>query len=697
MVSFPRYGEGGFGRKIVVVCALLLVLLAIIACSSEKTSDTLDEKKAQAEGVGNKSDNAKIQAKAGKNPEEIVHMYMQASRQGEMKAVLRSMTDEARKAFSSWEQTAQEQGQKGEKFVVGEATVENDLARVPVTTTGPVKSQPHRELTFLLRSSDGRWGIYALETVLENGSKFTLNFEKMDSVAKKMEGAFRQMVSPDSETMRRDAEVQQKSYDALQKISPERFETAWKRDLAAQNRPASEVLAELLAPMGVLPPSDTGDGLIDAPVSVSLKGKSRLEAIEAVCAQIGHYPEYPYTPEMRYGVMGGFVETFAQSFGEMAEEGDDAHASNALRLIKGARPRPAFFFGPLMMVVREIKQHSAYATGHLSLTVFGADIDHGVFELLGETDDPFHVETLEDRNGNSLLHSITHGMRFSPYGEGAFFRLDRTVHLKSLLRHIAEIREFSGKMVFHLPEAMLQGEFRFENDGEKRTESLGPLSVVSWRKAKEIFLEFAGPSSVLGNRLVKYAPADARGEPVFVSTTGHNWAIIEGSDEPGEVSAQISLSRPAASVACKYVSRVENVEFSFSVKSLALPSPELMPEALPPLEHPNFDEPVSLEFVELDRSDPYFGKARVRIVNHSNKDISRIEAKFVYLDDGENEINEFPHQLEGAETPEGRELYVAAGQTAEKRVPAFFIPLNMVGVEFRIDRVEFMDASLWEH
>ena len=333
----------------------------------------------------------------------------------------------------------------------------------------------------------------------------------------------------------------------------------------------------------------------------------------------------------------------------------------------------------------------------MSLTVFGADIDQGVFELLGETGDPFQVETMEDRNENSLLRSVTHGMRFSPYGKGAFFRMDRTVHLKNLLRHVSEIRVFSGKMTFQLPAAILQGEFQFENDGEKTTESLGPLSVVSWRKAKEIFVEFHGPSSVLGNRMAKYAPADDRGEPVFVSTTGHNWMIVEGSDQPGEVSAQISLSRPAASVACKFASRVESVEIPFSVKSLALPSPELMPETLPPLEHPGFDKPVSLEFVEMDRSDPYFAKARIRLVNHSNKDISRIEAKFVYLDDRENEINEFPHQMEGAETLEGRELFVAEGQTAEKRVTAFFLPENTADVAFRIDRVEFMDASVWEH
>ena len=696
MVSFPRHRESGIGRKVAAICASLLVLFSVFACSSEKSSETLVEKSGQVEGAGKKIDNENRPVAAGKSAEEIVRMYLEASEKGDMEAVFRLMTDEAKKASSSWEQFKQKECQATEEFVVGEATVEDDLARVPVIITGSSGSEPPRESTFLLRSSDGLWGIYALESVLEDGSKFILNFEKMDEMAKKMEGAFRQTVSPDSETMRKDAEVQQKSFDGLREISPEQFEAAWKTDLIVEKRPAGEVLAELLAPMGVLPPSDTGDGLLDTPVSVSLKGKSRLESIEAVCAQLGHYPEYPQTPEMLYGVMGGFVEAFAKSVGEMAEGEGESHASNALVLIEGARPRPAIFFGPLMMVVREIEQKPAYATGYLSLTVFGADIDQGVFELLGETDDPFQVETLEDQRDNSLFRSITHGMRFSPYGQGAFFRLDRTVHLKNLLRHVAGIREFSGKIVFQLPAAILQGEFRFENDGEKMAESLGPLSVVSWRKDKEIFVEFHGPSSVLGNRLVKYAPADARGEPVSVSTTGHNWAIVEGSDQPGEVSAQLSLSRPAASVACKYVSRVENVEIPFSVKSLALPSPELMPEALPPLEHPGFDEPVSLEFVELDRSDPYFAKARIRIASHSNKDISRIEAKFVYLDDQKNEINEFPHRLEGAETPEGQELYVAAGQTEEKQVTAFFIPENMAGATFRIDRVEFMDASVWE-
>ena len=519
MVSFPRYEESGFGRKIAAVCAsLLLALFSIVACSSEKPSDTLVEKGAQVEIAGNKIDSEQARMEAGKSPEKIVRMYMEASEQGDVKAVLRLMTDEARKAFSSWKQTAQEETHKCEKFVVEEATVENEFARVPVSMAGSAESEPPRESTFLLRRSDGRWGIYALESVLEDGSKFILNFEKMDNMAKKMEDAFRQTVSPDSETMRRDAELQQKSFDALREISPGQFEAAWKMDLIVENRPASEVLAELLAPMGVLPPSDTGEGFLDAPVSVSLKGKSRLETIEAVCAQLGHYPEYPQTQEMLYGVMGGFVEAFAKSVGEMTEGEGESHASNALVLKKGSRPRPAIFFGPLMMVVRKIEQNPAYATGYVSLTVFGADIDQGVFELLGETDDPFQVEALEDQRENSQFRSITHGMRFSPYGQGAFFRLDRTVHLKNLLRHVAVIRQFSGKTVFQLPAAILQGEFRFENDGQKTSESLGPLSVVSWRKDKEIFVEFHGPSSVLGNRLVKYAPADARRAPVFVST-----------------------------------------------------------------------------------------------------------------------------------------------------------------------------------
>ena len=73
-------------------------------------------------------------------------------KKGELDSASRFLTDKARKASSSWEQSVNFDGEAGE-LVVGGASIENDFAEVPVTVSKPDEDGESETMKFRLRKN----------------------------------------------------------------------------------------------------------------------------------------------------------------------------------------------------------------------------------------------------------------------------------------------------------------------------------------------------------------------------------------------------------------------------------------------------------------------------------------------------------------------------------------------------------------
>ena len=662
--------------RLVIACFLAIFVIFAGACSSEDTG----EKPVRSEESG-----GSVEKRTSKSPAEVVRSYLNAMLAEDPDAMADLMTQKAREAAQSFEHRVTVQSENAD-FEVGAAEIDDDRASVPVTLAIPEGQPPEQQMTYRLRRENGRWGIYAVATRLEDGRQFTMNYEQMGEMGRALEKAAGQM-APGADHADQ-AAAQRNHYETLQPVTPEAFKDRWQTDLSADARPAGELLAELLAPMGLVPPSNTPGDLLATPVTLDVTGGSRLELIERVCEAIGHYPEYPMTQEMKDDLLGGFGRAFAEQSGKMLESPEDAPPANALALKKGPRKTPVVFSGPLMIAVIDITQKAAYATGSLSLRVYGTDVRKDGFDMIKEADDLLKIEKIPGPDGSNLFHRMGTGFAVKPYGSGGFFRIDRNIILKNLLRSVKHIDSLSGKIAFSIPTAVKEGEFRLDNKGTEKTVNVGDLEITARQNQHSVFFQFNGPTDLLEDIMVRFDPADTSGNPIFITSTGHSFMGNRSH-------YQLSLPRSAATVGYKIAAQQAPLQYPFSLEAVTLPSSEAMPASLPPLKFSGHDKPVAIELTQIDRSDPNFSKAHLHVINHTNKAIARIEARFVYLDEGGAVLKEFPHTLEGTHTDTGQEPFIGADTAADQTVTAFFMPEQTTDIRFDIEQILFMDTMTW--
>lgn len=662
--------------RLVFACFLAACVIFAGACSSEDTGEET-ARSPETSGV--------VEKKTPKSPAEVVRSYLNAMLAEDHEVMANLMTQKAREAAQSFEHRITVQSDNAD-FEVGGAEIDGDRASVSVTLNVPDVKPPEQEMTYRLRRDNGRWGIYAVGTWLEDGGEFTMNYEQMGEMGRNMDEAYQQMTAagghPDQ------AAAQRNRFEALRSVDPAAFKDRWQINLSVEARPAGELLAKLLGPMGLIPPPDAPGDLLASPVTLNITNGSRLEWIERVCQAIGHYPEYPMTKEMKDELLGGFGRAVVEQAGQMIESPKDAPPANALTLKKGPRKRPVAFSGPLMIEVADMTQKVAYATGSISLRVYGTDMGADGFDMIKAAEDPLTIDKITGPNGNNLFDRMGTGFAVEPYGSGAFFRIDRNIILKKLLRHVTHLDPLSGKVAFSLPAAVEKGSVRLDNQGTEKTASLGDLAITARQRHNSVRFQFKGPTDLLEDMIVRFDPEDADGHPIFITSTGYSF-MVNRSDY------QLSLSRPAETVAYKVAIRQTPMQYPFSFQAVALPEPETMPASLRSLKFSGHDKPVAIELVKMDRSAPAFDKAHLHVVNHTNKAIARIDARFVYLDDQGAVLKEFPHTLEGVYTDTGREPFIGADMAADQAVTAFFMPEKTTDIRFEIEQITFMDTTQW--
>lgn len=657
----------------------MYILTAVVifagACSSEDTG----EKPVRSPETG-----GSVEKRTSHSPTEVVRGYLNAMLAEDQEAMADLMTPKAQEEAQSFERRGTVQSENAD-FEVGDTEIHGDRASVPVTLTVPDGQPPEQEMTYRLRRENGRWGIYAVATRLEDGREFTMNYEKMGEMAR----AMKETVDPiaDGSGHPDQAEAQRSRFEAMDSVDPAAFKDRWQMHLSAEAEPAGKLLAKLLKPMGLIPPADAAGDLLDTPVTMDITG-SRLELIERVCRKIGHYPEYPMTREMKDDLLGGFGRAFAEKAGKMLESPKDVPPENMLTLNKGPRQKPVVFSGPLMIEVEDITQTAAYATGSISLKVHGTDVGTDGFDMIKAAEDLLRIDNITGPDGGNLFDRMGTGFAVDPYGSGAYFRIDRHIILKKLLRHVTHLDHLSGKVAFDLPAAVEKGSVRLDNQGTQKTASLENLDITARQSRNSVSFRFKGPADLLQDMIVRFNPEDANGQPIFITSTGYSFM-------GNRFDYQIHLPRPADTVAYKIAARQAPMQYPFAFQAVALPRPEAMPASLPPLKFSGHDKPVAIALTSIDHSDPAFVKAHLHVINHTNKAIAAIDARFVYLDDQGAVLKEFPHTLEGAYTDTGREPYIGADTAADRTVTAFFMPEKTTDINFEVEQITFMDTTQW--
>jgi hypothetical protein len=126
----------------------------------------------------------------------------------------------------------------------------------------------------------------------------------------------------------------------------------------------------------------------------------------------------------------------------------------------------------------------------------------------------------------------------------------------------------------------------------------------------------------------------------------------------------------------------------FELSGIPLESHEQMPEAIEPLKFEG-DQPVTVEFVEFKGS----GDSKeivLRVTNHTNKDLSRVQLQLNYYDASNKKLDDSPHGHSAGPSS------VAAGSTEDIEVSTFFMPDGTDSVRVDVNSAYFADATEWE-
>jgi hypothetical protein len=207
----------------------------------------------------------------------------------------------------------------------------------------------------------------------------------------------------------------------LEAVTQEQFTGMWQTDLAVDQKPALATLAQLATELGLhFEPGEDLEVALNRPVSLDGKPRSRLQAIEEVCEQIGVYPQY---------------------------------SGDQLQFKAGSRPYPAAFAGPFLVEVEAVQEFVPYATGTLQVRIYAAGLPLHLAQYLAEAAEPdsVNVQQATDAAGNELLDENDTGGSMRPQLPAGTYNQVLEVPLRNLLRGVERVQNIEGSIQFTLP------------------------------------------------------------------------------------------------------------------------------------------------------------------------------------------------------------------------------------------------------
>lgn len=437
----------------------------------------------------------------------------------------------------------------------------------------------------------------------------------------------------------------------LSAVDASKIDASWKIDFAAEAQPAGEVLMKLAEELGVKYDADSLDAeAAKTPVTIDLKGVSRLFVIEEVCRQIDGHPVY--------------------DFGELA-------------IKKGKRVIPAISAGPFVIGIATLKENVPHATGMLAMTFRAADLPDDVAQLLTAntfgSDDPVQIKLTDavDADGNSLLDE---GFGGGPFGNDILdFDRQQQINLKNLLKNVDKIASVKGSVTLTLPTKVGIAKFESLKKGEKKTIDGIELSLESVKEVGDGSTSVQVKVIKSGDKQVEMYAYDAKGELLSSFGGGHF-----GFDDQKTFNDQ--FKGKLATLEVRIVTEEKAFAYPIELTSVPLPSHDRMPEKLPEVTFKG-DAPLTFEFIEIQEKNG--GKQLVfDVTNTSNKSFKQFQCTLEYFDEAGKSLKTWPHGHSFTE--------VLPGKSQRIDISAFFMPEDTKTAKAVVNSVRFIDATTWK-
>jgi hypothetical protein len=497
------------------------------------------------------------------------------------------------------------------------------------------------------------------------------------------------------------------AFDFLRPITPADFVSVWQIDVDVDNRPAEIVLMTLAQEIGrpwnrgptpqpgrfTLRPGEIGPLPLPGqspplpesvrqpmrrPITLHLHKVSRLEAIEAICRQVGLHPEYQ---------------------------------ANALLLYPGPRRFPATLCGPFLLEATTVSETADEATATLSLTLHTTPMPPNVTALFQSL--PLHVSNLQVKGASGEDHFHRRKLISPAEGTGVILRQNYSgafdaaftgrgmsttwnVPLKNLLRDLDTIAELRCSIGLDLVR-------------EVQRLHLEPVAAGSYASGSGVRITLrdieSGPSRLPPTPGTSSTQKRFRFQAEGLDGRRLCWQASAGNAAPQfrqaypSVQGDFSLSPTLSpeSFDFKVLSLGDTLTWDCQLRNIPLARP---PRRLEPPRHEGHPAPVSVEVEPLQGD-----RLWMRITNHSQKTIDAVVVKLAYLDaDGRAVGQQVRKMPQDAQVAQNAPLLAPASTRARAvlapwedwrlsdRVPP---PKEARSARASLVRVDFADATSW--
>jgi hypothetical protein len=451
-------------------------------------------------------------------------------------------------------------------------------------------------------------------------------------------------------------------FKSLAPVDPAKLRAGWQTAVTAEKQPARDVLKALAGELGLaasaqLLMTPVGKALAE-PVSIKLQGRSRAESIAEVCRQVNLHPDY----------LGG-----------------------VLSFKIGPRPGPVAFAGPFQVTLAAVKEFPASATATVSLKLVALGLPELVTVLT--LDDGQALEIVRVRgHGRDLYHSDNQRFFSSRRGSTAVTakvgRLDMTadIPLHQVFRDLDTIPELRGRVRVLVPTRVATVVFA----------ALQPGSVQAAADQRLTFQGAETPAGAMKSTLVFAYEGARNGQLCWLAVDQKGNALRAGRTMLSD-SVRLEVPTSVAGVHFKLVS-TQWESWDFELRDL--PLQQRAPQKLEPAVFHGHDAPVSIEVERFDKveqfSDARPPLIRLKLQNHSQKDVDRIDVTFSYRDGSGKELKQRGHTLAEYNALQHRlEVQVASHAHAAASVAAADLPPKTVTIAVTVTRVGFVDGMSW--
>lgn len=505
----------------------------------------------------------------------------------------------------------------------------------------------------------------------------------------------------------------------IEKVSREEFDAVWQMDLQVKDQPLGEVLQQILADkkdqwkVKLWPHPN-----LNSKITLDLKGVSHLEAIEWACRWAGVYPVYnrfrPYDDDDEPFLkdhLKRLLETprdQPEGYSAMIVTAHREKLDMIIDLEVGVYPpiegleeldspvRSVTFAGPVRVQLDQLHEDASSAAAHLELTFDSLPVLHNIEQTFKGFSSPIPWELGEVRSpqGTNLISGAS---IYSVTSETPLHGTSRQIELKGLTSDVDRIAKMSGEFRFKLPQAW--DVIWIENPQVGDVIEEGPyrvsIEVVTANRVgfryRIVDIRSLVPGKPRGN-VMAYA-FDAEGHLLNLKNT----VAIMGDFV--EASGYVTVTQMPALIAVVPTTEVTLADYTYTFANVPLTKYKQQIKKLEPLSFKGHSEPIEVEPLGISKVDKM--KVKLRITNHSNKDVRELEIEVGPVDEQGALVNRLISTMYSSghvNTWDGPTKFVpviAAGDSmTEERTISTAIPRQAkLGAEIR--KIIFSDGTTW--